>query len=69
MNFAGICYTRRMTITQKQAKLISKTLKRLDGLTVQDEQFLYVSLVDKDLGVVGYFSEEEGTWLFTPMEV
>jgi hypothetical protein len=56
-----------MTITKAQARLIADTLSRLDGLTISDEQFLSVSLVDLDLGTVGYFSEEEGTWLYRPM--
>jgi hypothetical protein len=56
-----------MTMTQKQAELIAQTLKRLDGLTIQDEQFLSVTLVDNDLGPVGEFIEEEGVWLFDPI--
>jgi len=56
-----------MTITKAQAQLIADALFALDGIEEVDQQFLAVTLVDRDRGVVGYFTEEEGTWLFFPI--
>lgn len=68
MELTGFCYTRSMiTYTGAQAQLISDALYALDGIGEQDQMFLSVQLVDQDLGVVGYFTEEEGCWLFSPM--
>jgi hypothetical protein len=56
-----------MTITKAQAQLIADTLFALDGIEEVDQQFIAVTLVDRDRGVVGNFTEEEGTWLFFPI--
>lgn len=60
------------TLTSQQALLIARTLDRLDTMTSEaDQMFLKIELRDPQFNqdspdaVIGTFSEEDGTWLFS----